>query len=83
LVLVVGTRKIVPRSQDARKPGSGEVKGGAVLTVLWRLNLKPFDNPVQEFAVDDAQYDHRSVSYPIQDPEVTGSQTIDRRPEIL
>jgi hypothetical protein len=55
LVLIVGTRKIMPRSQDARKPGSGEVKGGAVLTVLWRLNLKPFDNPVQEFAVDDAQ----------------------------
>jgi hypothetical protein len=60
-----------------------KAKGGAVLTLLWRLNLKPSDNPVEEFAVDEAQYDHRSVSYPIKDPEVTGSQPIDWRPEIL
>jgi len=82
---VPGTRKLIATKEcrEGSPAWAGwQAKGGAVLTFLWHL-FKPSDNPVEEFAVDDAQYYHRSVSYPIKDPEVTGSQPIDRRPEIL
>jgi hypothetical protein len=42
-------------SLPAVRVAGWEAKGGAVLNLLWRLNLKFFDNPVQEFAVDDAR----------------------------